>query len=354
MAEAVAKDVPLYIEEIGKAVAVEKVSIQPQASGQIIEIHFVDGADVRKGDLLFTIDPRPYEAALAAAKAALAQNQAALTLSRSEWERVKDMVNTNAISKEQYDQRQNAVAVAEAQAQAAQAAVDQAAVNLDYTRIRSPIDGRTGQRLVDLGNVVSASSMMSLLTIQRFHPIYADFNIPERNLDHVRSNMARNTLKTIVTANQKPNEQPREGQLTFLDNAVQEGTGTVKLRATLQNEDRFFWPGQLVQVRLVLQVLNNAVLVPSLAPQISQAGPYVYVVTPDSKAELRPVKLGQRQGDMIVISEGLKAGEQVVTVGQMMVTPGGPVTIMPPNSGAPGAPGAPANPPTSQPATAAN
>ncbi len=332
ISEAVSRDVPVYIDEIGTCTACEVVSVHPQISGQITEIHFTDGADLKKGDMLFTIDPRPNQAALVQAQANLAQNMASLALSKSEFERAKTLLPTGAISKEEYDVRQKAVAVGEAQVQASQAAIQTAQVNLDYCFIRSPIDGRAGQRQVDVGNVVIAynpntSSGSTLLVIQRLDPIYADFTITERDLSSVRLKMAKGSLKTYVWLPDEPEANARDGNLTFLDNAVQEGTGTVKLRATLPNQDHYFWPGQFVRVRLVLSILKDAVLVPSEAIQLSQKGPFVYVLRPDSTAELRLVKLGQRQGELVIITEGLKAGEKVVTSGQLTVTPGGKVRV---------------------------
>jgi multidrug efflux system membrane fusion protein len=333
ISEAVVKDAPAYIDEIGSCTAREVVSVHPQISGQITEIHFTDGADLKKGDLLFSIDPRPNQAALVQAQASLAQSIASLALAKSEFERAKGLLPTGALSKESYDIRQNAVAVGEAQVQAGQAAVQTAQVNLDYCFIRSPIDGRAGQRQVDVGNVVTASnsnvpnSGTPLLVIQRLDPIYADFTITERDLASVRREMTKDDLKTYVWLPDESDANAREGNLTFLDNAVQEGTGTVKLRATLQNQDHYFWPGQFVKVRLVLRILKDAVLVPSEAIQISQNGPFVYVLRPDSTAELRLVKPGQQQDKLVIVTDGLKVGEKVVTGGQLTVTPGGKVRV---------------------------
>lgn len=329
--EVTVKDVPLYLDEIGTCTAREVVSIRAQATGRITEIHFTDGADLKKGDPLFTIDPRPYQAALDQAKASLAQSEASLSLARLDFERAKQLLPAKAISKEDYDTRKNAVDVGEAQVKASQAAIETAQVNLDYCFIYSPIDGRASLGLVDIGNVVTASSGGAtsnvLLVIQRLDPIYADFTITERDLSSVRARMAEGTLKTLVRLPDESQDAAREGDLTFLDNAVQNATGTVKLRATLSNADHHLWPGQFVNVRLVLSTLKDAVLVPVSATQISQQGPYVYVVEPNSTAELRLVKLGQKQGELVVVSEGVKAGEKVITAGQMMVMPGGKVQI---------------------------
>lgn len=328
--EAVSRDVPFYLDEVGKVAAREVVSVQPQVSGSITEIHFTDGAHLRKGALLFTIDPRPYRAQLAAAEANRAEAKAALDLARIQFERAANLIQTRAISQQEYDTRKNAVDVAAARVEQSEAAVQTARLNLDYCFIRSPIDGRAGERLVDRGNVVAPSmgsgNTGSLLVIQRLDPVYADFTITEHDLTAVQRNMAAGKLKVEVRLPDQESD-PRIGALTFVDNAVQDGTGTVKLRATLPNGDHRFWPGRFVKVRLVLDTLERAVLVPAAAPQTSSAGPFVYVVKGDSTAEQRKVTPGQRQEDLVVISQGLQPGERVIVNGQLGVTPGGKVRI---------------------------
>jgi len=304
--------------------------VQPQVSGRVTQIHFSDGAQLRKGDPLFTIDPRPYRAQLDAAAATFAQAKAALDLARIQFARAATLIETKAISQQEYDLKKNAVDVAAAQVEQSQAAVQTAKLNLEYCFLRSPIDGRAGQRLVDPGNVVAANTG-SLLVIQRLDPVYADFTVPENDLTVVQRNMARGTLKAEVELPEEPGA-PRAGALTFLDNAVQNGTGTVKLRATIANGDHRFWPGRFVKIRLVLDTLEKAVLVPAAAPQTSAQGPFVYVVKDDSTAEQRTITPGQRQGDLIVISQGVKPGERIVVNGQLGVTPGGKV-----RTGEPGA-----------------
>lgn len=325
IAQAVARDVPVYLDAIGKIVAREVVSIQPQVSGRITQIHFVDGADLKVGQVLFTIDPRPYRAQLSAAEANLAQAKAALDLAKINFDRVASVSDPRAVARQDYDAKKNAVAVAEAQVEQNQAAVENARLNLDYCTIRSPINGRAGQRLVDLGNVVNANNS-TLLVIQRMDPVYADFTIPEHELTAVQQNMKRGTLRAEVRLPDAG--EPREGELTFLDNSVQEATGTVKLRATVVNKDRRFWPGRFAQIRLVLSTRKDAVLIPAEAPQMSAKGQFVYVIKADATAELRPVTVGQRQDNLVVIDRGLKVGERVVTNGQLGVTPGGQVKII--------------------------
>ena len=333
--QAVAKDVPVYLDEVGKCVAREVVSIMPQISGRITELHFVDGANLKKGDPLFTIDPRPFEAQLHAAQADLFRGNAALNLARTQWSRAETLIQTKAISQEEYDTRRSAVDVAQAQVRQATAAAEVARLNLEYCSIRSPIEGRAGHRLVDVGNVVKANETV-LLTIERLDPIYADFTIPQNELTAVQKNMKTGGLKVEVRLPDE-SDKPIAGTLTFLDNAVADATGTVKLRATAPNPDHRLWPGRFVRVRLLLSTIPGAILVPAVAPQLSAKGQFVYVVKADSTAEMRPVKIGQRQGDSIVIEEGVKAGERVVVTGQLGVTPGGKVKELPPAGAAPAA-----------------
>lgn len=337
VATAVAQDVPLYLDEVGHTVAREVVSVQPQVSGTITEIRFTDGADLKKGDPLFTIDPRPFQAQLNAAQANLAQSKAALDFAKIEFGRVQDLVESRAIARQDYDSRKNAVDVGEAQVAQNEAAVESAKLNLEYTSIRSPIDGRAGHRLVDPGNVVTANTT-TLLTIERMDPIYADFTATESDLAEVQRSSAKHPLRVEVRL---PNDtKPEVGELTFLDNSVQSNSGTVMLRATVPNASRHLWPGQFVNVRLVLAMLPKAVLVPAAASQDSAKGPFVYVIKSDSTADLRPVKLGQRQGEMVVVEQGVQPGDRVVLNGQLGVIPGSKVQVV--TNPAPGAAPAPA------------
>ena len=321
-----AQDVATYLDEIGRSGAFESVTVTPQVAGRILERHFQDGEQLKKDQLLFTIDPRPYQAQLDAAQAQLAQSQALLELAKSQLKMYASITDVRAVSELDYETKKNTVAVNEAQVQAAQAAVENANLNLQYCYIHSPIDGRAGARLVDVGNVVQANTG-ALLLIQRLDPIYADFIITERDLPGVQAEMAKGTLRTMVRLPSDAPQAAREGALTFLDNAVQAATGTVNLRATVPNRDHHFWPGQFVDIQLILATAKGAVLVPNQATQISQQGPFVYVVKSDDTCELRPVSLGQRQGDDIVVTKGVVAGERVVVTGQMTVVPGAKVQI---------------------------
>jgi membrane fusion protein, multidrug efflux system len=323
---ATTQDVPRYLDEIGRNAAFESVTITPQVSGRIVERHFQDGENLGRGQLLFVIDPRPYKAQVDSALAALAQAKAALDLANIQFKRDQEVIGQKAISQQDYDTKKNTVDVDEALVEAAAAALETAKINLDYCYIHSPIDGRAGARLVDVGNVVQPNTT-SLLSIQRLDPIYANFTITEGDLPAVQKQMSNGTLKAAVRLPSDPENTAKSGRVEFLDNAVQNGTGTVNLRATLSNSDHHFWPGQFVDVKLVLSTEKGAVLIPNQAAQISQRGPFVYVVKSDDTAELRPVKLGQRQGDQVVVTEGIAPNELVVLAGQMLVRPGGKVRV---------------------------
>lgn len=349
VAQATAHDVPVYLEEIGRSGAFESVTVTPQISGRITERHFQDGAELEKGQLLFTIDPRPFQAQLDSAQAQLAQSRAALDLAKTQLKMYDSIANTRAISQLDLETKKNTVAVDEAQVQTSEAAVENAKLNLEYCYIHSPIDGRAGMRLVDVGNVVQTNTT-GLLLIQRLDPIYADFTITEADLPEVQRQLARGTLQALVRIPADLPNRAREGKLTFVDNTVQNTTGTVNLRATIANSDHHFWPGQFVNVTLVLSTVKAAVLIPNQATQISQQGSYVFVVKPDGTAELRPITLGQRQGDDVVVTKGVAAGEQVVVTGQLTVAPGAKVRVQeagPANGPAGGASAGDAAPPKS-------
>jgi multidrug efflux system membrane fusion protein len=342
VAAAVKKDVPLYLDEIGKCVAKESVSIEPQVSGRITEVHFQDGADVKTGELLFTIDARPYQAKLASAQASLAQAKAARDLAKLEVARIGAVADPRAVSQQDRDTKKSALEVAEALVLQDEATAHSAELDLEYCSIHSPIDGRAGRRLVDPGNVVTVNATTQLLVIERLDPLYAEFTVNEEELTAVQRHMKSGKLAAEVRLPDEPAD-PRTAELTFLDNTVQATSGTVRLRATVPNADHKFWPGRFVRVRLILDTLSGVVLVPTSAPGLSAKGPFVFVVKDDGTAELRPVKAGQRHGDLVVIESGVEAGEKVVVDGQIGVMPGGKVRVLEP--GAPTSPGAPGGTP---------
>lgn len=324
--QAASQDVPVYIDAVAKIAAREVVSIQPQVSGRIAQIHFTDGAELRAGQLLFTLDARPYQAQLDQADANLAQADAALALAEANFSRVESVSDPRAVARQEYDAKKSAVAAARAQLAHSRAARESARLNLEYCAIHSPIAGRAGQRAADAGNIVSANNG-SLLVIQNLDPVYVDFSLSESELGVVQRQMAKGGLRVEVRLPEDLSDA-RVGKLTFVDNAVQEGSGTIKLRATLANRDRRFWPGRFAKVRLILATRNDAVLVPAEAAQESAKGPFVYVIKSDASAELRPVKLGQRHDDKIVVEQGVKAGERIVVKGQMGVMPGAKVRVV--------------------------
>src|SRR5882724_11615666 len=314
VAKVTRKDVPLYLDEIGTCAAYETVQVPAQVSGVIIGRHFQDGSDVKKGDLLFTIDPRPFQAVLDQAKAQAALDE--VTLKRQE-----DLRARKVVAQQDYD-------IALANAQKSKAATEAAQVNLDYCFIKSPINGRIGLRNVDVGNLVGPSSP-PLVTIQGLDPIYTDFTVAENDLPLVRQYLSGPNIK-VQTYLSDGSIEPRTGDLYFLDKAVQPGSGTVKVRGVTPNPDRALWPSEFVRVRFILDMLKNAMLVPAQAVQVSQSGPFVFVVKTDNTVDLRPVKPGQRQeGDLTVIENGLKPDETVVVTGQLALSPGAKVAPQP-------------------------
>ena len=335
VAKVITKDVPLYLDEIGTCAAYETVQVQAQVSGQITARHFQDGADVKQGDLLFTIDPRPYEAALEQAQGQLGQAKSKLVLDQITLKRQQELRARNVISPQDLDTAQATVKSDEAMVKTAEGAVAAAQVNLDYCNIRSPINGRAGLRLVDVGNVVTGGNGGGggavLLTIQGLDPIYTDFTVSETDLPLVRRYLGGSNVK-VETRSPDGAMPPRTGDLYFIDAAVQPGAGTVKARAVTPNPDHALWPSEFVRVRFILDKLKDANLVPSQAVQISQSGPFVFVVKPDNTVDLRKVKPGQRQdGDTQVIEDGLKADETVVVTGQLALAPGTKVEPKPYN-----------------------
>jgi multidrug efflux system membrane fusion protein len=321
VAKVVAKDVPLYLDEIGTCAAYETVLVQAQVSGVIITRNFQDGSDVKKGDLLFTIDPRPFQAALDQAKAQAALDQANL-------KRQEDLRARKVISQQDYD-------TAVANAQKSQAAAEAAQVNLDFCYIKSPINGRVGLRNVDVGNLVGPSTP-PLVSIQGLDPIYTDFTVAENDLPLVRKYLGGPNVK-VETYLPDGSIKPRTGDLYFIDNAVQPGSGTVKARGVTPNPDRALWPSEFVRVRFILDMLKNATLVPGQAVQVSQSGPFVFVVKPDNTVDLRPVKPGQRQeGDLTVVESGVKPDETVVVTGLLALATGAKVAPLPYGPRSPG------------------
>lgn len=327
------KDVIIFIESFGNLYSPNDVDIKSQVTGQIKEVHFKEGDLVKAGDMLFTIDPSQYKAQLERAEAALIQDLAKLKLNQDTVERNRKLLEKELISQQDFDKLQTDVTSAEASVKTDNANIDLAKINLNYCYITSPIDGVTGKRQVDPGNIITANTGPTLVNVKTIDPLYVDFTIPERDLSTVRKVMSEGKLKVVITLERgsateddsKKGGDSYDGELHFLDNAVDNTTGTVLLRATAPNHEKKLWPGQFVTVRLHLAVKKDAVVVPYEAVQIGQQGNYVFVVTPNKKAELRNVTAGNKEDDHIIIEDGVKAGETVVTVGQMGLRPGAPI-----------------------------
>jgi len=357
-ADAVEKTVPIQLTAVGNAMAYTTVGIKSQINGQIVQVHFKEGQDVRRNDLLFTIDPRPFEAALRQAEAALRQRQAEvqqaianverdtaqLTNARVQERRYRDLVDKELVAREQYDQLQTNLAAMEATVQAdraavenakaseraAQANLDNARLLLGYTEIRVPIDGRTGNLLVQNGNVIKANDDSPLVVINQVHPIYVSFSVPEQHLADIKTYRARGVLR-VEARLPRQLETIATGDLTFVNNAVDQTTGTIQLKATFPNTDNALWPGQFLDVVLTL-TSRTAIVVPSQAIQPGQKGPYVFVVKPDLTVESRPVVPGTRLGAETVVEQGLRAAERVVTDGQLRLVPGSKIEIRAPKA----------------------
>jgi membrane fusion protein, multidrug efflux system len=311
-----AMDVPVQIHEFGRASSPENVNIQPQVSGRITEVHFVEGQEVKKGDLLFVIDPRPFQASLEQSQGQLKADQAQLELDRKNLQRDEQTGPGRFVSVQQMDTDRAQIQIFEGAVIKDQAAIDQAKLNLEYCYVSSPLDGRTGRRLVDPGNYVGTGGS-TLVNIQRQDPVYVDFTISENDLARLRQNMARgNALKVDVVAPSRP-DVAKTGTLSLLDNSVSTQSGTAMLRATIPNPDRYLWPGQYVNVTLTLQILKDAAVVPNQTVQLGGKGTYLFVVTADNTVEQRQVTQGVRYQDLVVVSQGVKPGETVVVEGQL-------------------------------------
>jgi len=319
------KTVPVEVQAIGNVEAYSTVSVRAQLAGEVERVLFKEGQEVKEGDLLFTLDARPYQATLRQLEANLARDQAQLENARAQAERYTKLFQEGVVSKEQYDSfRTNADALA-AMLRADQAAIEKAKVDLGYCSIQSPLEGRTGSLLVHPGNVVKANETV-LVVINQVTPIYVSFSVPEQNLPEIKKRMAAGNLAVgAIIPNDESN--PVEGTLTFVDNTVDNTTGTIRLKGTFANTERRLWPGQFANVVLRLTSRPNAVVVPSQAVQTGQAGQYVFVIKPDLTAESRPVVSGSTVGGETVIEKGLQPGETVVTDGQLRLAPGMKVEV---------------------------
>jgi len=320
VATAVQKDIPVQLRAIGNVEAYSTVSVKSQVQGQLAHVHFVEGQRVDKGALLFTIYPRPFEAALRQAEANVARDVAEARNAEVDARRRTQLLAQGFVSRDEYDQSQTKAASLAAAVKADEAAVENARLELQYCYIHSPIDGRVGQLLVHEGNVVEANDTL-LAVINQVRPVYVSFSVPEQDLPEVRQRSAAGKLP-VQAFLPRHDGTPIVGDLSFINNTVDMTTGTVLLKALFQNDDESLWPGQFVDVAVTLAVHRDAVLVPAEAIQVGQQGQYVFVVAADDSAVVRPVVPGNRSGSEIVVTEGLTAGERVVTEGQIRLAPG--------------------------------
>lgn len=304
------------------------VQIKSRIDGQVMEAAFTEGQIVKKGDLLFRLDPALFEAQLKQSEAALARDEAQLASAQSDLQRFNDLAKKGYATAQQQEQATAQAKVLSASIAADQAAIDIAKLNLGYTEIRSPIDGKTGRLLVVPGNLVKANDTGALVVIDQLQPIAVDFSLPEQDLPALQHRMAKGKLKVSITIS-GDNRSPLEGNVDFINNAVDATTGTIALKAAFDNADLRLVPGQLVNVNILLQTLDDALIVPLEAINIGQMGKYVYRVTADGTAAVSPVKIAFEDGTVAVISEGVAAGDKIITDGQLRLAPGIKVEVKP-------------------------
>jgi multidrug efflux system membrane fusion protein len=327
VADVVQKTVPVQVRVIGTVEAYSTVGVKPQVTGEIIGVHFTEGQDVKRGQLLFHIDPSSFEADLKRVEANLIQDEAKLKNAQVEAERYANLMRQGIVPKEQAEQQLTNRDALEAAVNADRAQVLYDKVQLSYTKIYSPIDGRTGNLMLHRGNVVKANPDNPMVTINQVTPIYVTFSVPQQFLPQIKECSARGKLK--VEALIPHQEDPARGTLSFIDNSVDLTTGTIKLKGTFQNADRRLWPGQFVNVALTLTEQPNAIVVPAQAVQTGQDGQYVFVVKADNTVESRPVTVARSTDNQTVIEKGLRAGDRVVTDGQLRLVSGTKIEIKP-------------------------
>jgi multidrug efflux system membrane fusion protein len=332
------RDVPVWLTGLGTVQANNTVTIRPRVSGELQSIQFTEGQSVKAGDILAQIDPRPYRAALDQALAQKAQDEARLANDRREFERVRALVETNTESRQLLDQRAATLAQSAALVQASQAAAANAQLQLDFTTVRAPIDGLTGVRLVDAGNIVTASQNNGLVVLTQIKPISVVFTVPQQNFLELRRGITRSADSPLpVEALTDSGEVIARGKLDLLDNQIDTATGTLRLKATFPNNDQTLWPGQFLNARVLVQTLTKALVIPAEAVQPGLNGPFAYVVKPDSTAEARTLTIGATVNGLTVITAGLQPGDQVVRDGQNKLQPGARVDPVKPTSTQPAA-----------------
>jgi multidrug efflux system membrane fusion protein len=320
------KDMPVEISAVGSVQPMQTVSVHAQLTGQLTQVSFREGDDVARGQLLFTIDPRPYQAALAQAEANLARDEAQLRNAEAEAKRYGELVKKDYVTKEEYGKIIAAAEAARAEVAADRAAIDTASVSLSYCTIRSPIAGRTGSLQVHGGNLVRANDTTPLVVINQIAPVYVQFAIPQGDMTALRSRGDLHNVPVAV-APRAGGARVGDGHLTFIDNAIDPTTGTIDLKATFANQNRALWPGEYVNVSMQVSSRNGAIVIPAQAVQTSQRGQYVYVVKQGDAVEMRPVTVAQQVEQQAIIARGVQAGETVVTDGQIRLTPKSKVAV---------------------------
>jgi len=343
VASAQVQTVPLSVRAVGNVQAYATVAVRPQVTGQLEAVHFTEGQEVKKGDLLFTLDARPFRAALAQAKAALTRDTVQADNAAADAKRYAGLVTKGYVTQQQFDAARAAAAAAAATVTADKAQVEVAQLNLAYCTIRSPIAGRTGSALVQAGNLVQAAGADPLVVIAQLQPIYVSFSVPERELPRIRAHAGDALRVSVRPSGEQAEPRPEsidlaradaQGTLTFIDNAVNPSTGTIMLKARFDNADEALWPGEFVDTQLAIGQRAGAVVIPSEAIENGQNGTYVYVVPTNHKVEVRSVTVGTTDAHQAVIEKGLAAGEVVVTDGQLRLNAGTQVTIKSPEKAA--------------------
>jgi multidrug efflux system membrane fusion protein len=331
VAKVARKSIAQKIHAIGRVEAYSTVDIKAQVSGQLEKVHFDEGQFVKKGDVLFTLDPRPFEAALKQAEAALVRNQAQLAQADADEKRQKFLLDQGVGSPQQFDQAHAQAEALRAEVAAGRAAVDAAKLNLAYTTIRAPIGGRLGNLLVHAGNLVKANADDSMVVINQIKPIYVAFAVPEKDLAEIRSHLDSRKLP-VEAMLPGQTQQSERGELSFIDNRVDPNTGTIMLKGVFTNDNERLWPGQFVDAYLTLGERTDLLVVPSQAVQSGQDGSFVFVIDKQMKAQPRTVVVGPAVDGETVIERGLQPGETVVTDGQLRLMPGSTVTIKTPRT----------------------